>query len=357
MSRPLIVPCLPTAVARRVARGPAAPTPPLLSRRPGRPGYMPGGDDTGFGRGSIEVPYAGRVARRVVGASGRLGGVGGALGGRWVTWGAGSTAAAAVSRRRASVSHFRGHRAARTVQDYAGARFSCPRGTSPSLGGALGGRWVEYVPGNISRLPLRKPAPGSPAVPCGLPVRGATTRGALGGLAVAVEGAGSPNAPTQRALGRENCPLGPRSGAGSPPSRSPFPFPSSPLLSLPPLFSPSLPRRRHGRYAAGKKNLRGAGSYVGRWVHVTGHPTGAGWGAGSSPCGGALGGCWVRLQSVGGCGYSCEGRRVPYRLGSKSPRPVLRTVGGGDSEVRAREGPSAAAGCPVAAGRGRGGRR
>ena len=57
-------------------------------------------------------------------------------------WGAGSTAAAAVSRRRASVPHFRGHRAARTVQDYAGARFSCPRGTSPSLGGALGGRWV-----------------------------------------------------------------------------------------------------------------------------------------------------------------------------------------------------------------------
>src|ERR1700712_5402249 len=88
MSRPLIVPCLPTAVTRRVGRGPAAPTPALLSRRPGRPRYMPGGDDTGFGRGSTEVPYAGWVARRVVGASGRLGGVGGALGGalggRWV---------------------------------------------------------------------------------------------------------------------------------------------------------------------------------------------------------------------------------------------------------------------------------
>ena len=125
--------------------------------------------------------------------------------------------------------------------------------------GSRTGRWVEYVPGNISRLPLRNPAPGSPAVLCGLPVRGATTRGALGGLAVAVEGAGSPNAPTQRALGRENCPLGPRSGAGSPPSRSPLPFPSSPLLFLPPLFSPSLPRRRHGRYAAGKK-------FEGRWV-------------------------------------------------------------------------------------------
>ena len=188
-------------------------------------------------------------------------------------------------------------------------------------GWALGGRWVEYVPGNISRLPLRKPAPGSPAVPCGLPVRGATTRGALGGLAVAVEGAGSPNAPTQRALGRENCPLGPRSGAGSPPSRSPFPFPSSSLLSLPP---PPPPRPLRGR----KKKLRGAGSYVGRWVHVTGHPTGAGWGAGSSPCGGALGGCWVRLQSVGGCGYSCEGRWVPYRLGVEESKTGVQNGGG-----------------------------
>src|ERR1700710_1002804 len=85
-SRPLIVPCLPTAVTRRVGRGPAAPTPALPSRRPGRPRYMQGGDDTGFGQGSIEVPSAGWVARRVAGPSGRLGGVGGALGhvGRWV---------------------------------------------------------------------------------------------------------------------------------------------------------------------------------------------------------------------------------------------------------------------------------
>jgi hypothetical protein len=79
--------------------------------------------------------------------------------------------------------------------------------------GSQTGRWVEYAAGNILRLAPRIPAPGGPAVFYGLLVRGATTRSALGGPAVAVEGAGSPNAPTQRALGRENCPLGLKLGA------------------------------------------------------------------------------------------------------------------------------------------------
>lgn len=89
-------------------------------------------------------------------------------------------------------------------------------------------------------------------------------RGARGGR-LAAEGAGSPNALTQRALGRETWALGAGIGAGWTPER---PRPPPPP---PPFFSPRLasPRRRHGRSAARKKIWGGgAGSRVGRWVRV-----------------------------------------------------------------------------------------
>jgi hypothetical protein len=118
--------------------------------------------------------------------------------------------------------------------------------------GSQAGRWVEYTAGNIRRLAPRVPAPGGPAVFYGLLARGATTRPALGGPAVAVEGAGSPNAPTQRALGRESCPLGLKPGAAPSPSRSPSPSP-------PPLFLPPSP-------AAATAATRPEKNSEGRWV-------------------------------------------------------------------------------------------
>jgi hypothetical protein len=85
-----------------------------------------------------------------------------------------------------------------------------------------------------------------------------------------------------------------------------------------------------------------------------GHPTGAGWALGRwLRRVGALGGCWVQLQSVEDRGCSSNRCRVLRGLSANSLYTDFGIVGGGDSEVWARRRLAAATTCPpglVAAG-------
>jgi hypothetical protein len=164
------------------------------------------------------------------------------------------------------------------------------------------GRWVKDAAGDISRSTPLTPVPGGSVVLYGPLAGAAAPTLALRGPAAAAEGAGSPNAPTQRALGRENWALGAQLGAGStlrrsrrPPLLPPSFLSPSLLLSLPP---PPPPRPLRGR----KKKF--GGRWVADWVlgaYPGGHPTGAGWVPGR-PSGRreALGERWVCA------GYRCR---------------------------------------------------